>query len=605
MLGATVSDSAVDFEVWAPNAREVSVIFTNLDAGPLRLVAGADGRFRGRSTQARSGTTYRYQLGQYAHPDPYSRHQPEGPHGPSMVVDPSCYRWQDSAWRGLDPARQVIYEMHIGTFTPDGTYASAAAQLPALRDLGITSVELMPVAEFVGEFGWGYDGVNWFAPYHCYGTPDDLRRFVDQAHAAGLGVVLDVVYNHFGADGNYLAHFGEEYFTQGNENPWGATINYASEQVRRLAIDNAAYWIREFHMDGLRLDATQNIHDPSHPSLLASLVSEARAAAGQRSIVISGEDYLQRTPLLSPAGADLDHLWNDDFHHSCRVALTGNHSGYFSNYRGHAQEILSTLRHGYLFQGQYDAWGKAGRGWPVSAALPRTCFVAFTQNHDQIANTLEGRRITSLTGAPQLRAITAVLLLGPHTPMLFMGQEFNASSLFAYFADYSGEVARQLWSNRRKELHGFDQYMEPAAQACVLDPCSRDTVRRSTLNFAERDTNAATYRLYRDLLALRRDDVVLAARPQSPFDGALLNEHAFVVRWSSHESGDRMLLVNLGGQMPLRAIAEPLLAPPHGRRWRMIWSSEDPLYGGLGAVAPNQDQGWQMTAHSAALLIAE
>src|SRR5665213_3308683 len=346
--GATVANAGVSFCVWAPAAAVVSVVFDKPGDASLELRKNPQGYFEGQSLRAQHGTTYRYAVDSNgAYPDPYSRYQPSGPHGPSMVIDPQRYRWRDAAWQGLDPARQVIYELHVGTFTPGGTYRSAALQLEKLKDLGITAIELLPVNEFVGEFGWGYDGVNLFAPYHPYGQPDDLREFVDQAHALELGVILDVVYNHFGHDGNYLPQFAQEYLDHETPNPWGGAPNYACEAMRQLVIDNAAYWVREFHMDGLRLDATQNIHDHRHPHLIAELTRAAREAGRPRRVVISAEDLLQRAPLLASAetdGAALDQLWNDDFHHAVRVALTGNHEGYLRDYRGRAQELLSALR---------------------------------------------------------------------------------------------------------------------------------------------------------------------------------------------------------------------------------------------------------------------
>jgi maltooligosyltrehalose trehalohydrolase len=524
-----------------------------------------------------------------------------------MVVDPAAFSWSDHDWRGLDPAGQVVYELHVGTFTPEGTFAAAAAQFGTLRKLGVTCVELMPVNEFSGRWGWGYDGVDLFAPFHHYGTPDSLRALVDSAHQVGLGVILDVVYNHVGADGNYLPVFSENYFTAERATDWGKTFDYAIEPVRRFAIDNAVSWIREYHMDGLRLDATQSIHDPEHPALLAAISRETRAAAHPRSIVLAGEDYLQRADLLlsvESGGAGLDHLWNDDFHHASRVALTGNRGGYFKHYRGSAQELLSTLKHGFLFQGQYDEWQGRSRG---SAALSqsKTAFVAFMQNHDQVANTLYGRRIGTLTSPARARAMTTMLLLGPQTPLLFMGQEFDSSSLFAYFADYDGRTAAALWASRKREIEVFEQYASVTAQAAILNPCDPETFLRSKLNFTERELHVTTYRLYEDLLALRRDDEVLSRRPQAEVDGAVLDEHAFVVRWFDPGGADRLLLVNLGGESQRRTIAEPLLAPPAHRNWRSKWSSEEIRYGGMGSAEPVNGQGWHLQAETASFLVAE
>jgi len=606
--GATVGAEGVSFRVWAPGVQRVEVLFLHSDVPPLQLEFEISGFHIGHARDARAGTLYAYRLdGAGPFPDPYSRFQPDGPHGASMVVDPTAYVWNDREWRGLDPATQVVYELHVGTFTPEGTFSAAAEQFAALRKLGVTCIELMPVNEFAGRWGWGYDGVDLFAPFHHYGTPDALRSLVDCAHQAGLGVVLDVVYNHVGADGNYLPRFSEDYFTDQHANDWGQTVNYAIEPVRRFAIDNAVSWIREYHMDGLRLDATQSIHDPDHPTLLAAISREARAAAHHRTLVLSGEDYLQRADLLLPVergGAGLDQLWNDDFHHTSRVAMTGNKGGYFKHYRGTAQELLSTLKHGFLFQGQYDAWKGEVRGAPA-LSQSKTSFVSFIQNHDQVANTLYGRRIGALTSPGRLRAMTTVLLLGPHTPLLFMGQEFNSSSLFSYFADYEGKTAAQLWASRKREIAVFEQYASVSAQAAVLNPCAPETFLRSKLNFEERELHLPTYRLYHDLLALRRDDPVLSRRPQSHVDGAVIDEHAFVLRWFDASGADRLLLINLGSESPRLALAEPLLAPPGGRNWRLKWSSEDSQYEGMGSAEPVDCRGWLLQAETASFLVAQ
>lgn len=606
-MGATVRAGRVEFRVWAPDAGRVEAVLPDGDGEPLVLEAEGDGYFGASSAQARSGSRYAFRIGAETHPDPYSRFQPNGPHGCSMAVDPTLFQWTDAEWPGLDRDRQVVYELHVGTFTSAGTYDAAAEQFDALRDLGVTCIEIMPLNEFEGRFGWGYDGVNWFAPFHHYGDPESLRRFVNRAHAARLGVILDVVYNHFGHEGNYLPRFSAAYFTDKFANPWGSTPNYGCSAMRRLAIDNAAYWIREFHMDGLRLDATHSIHDPEHPRLLADLVREARGAAGSRSIVISAEDFLQRAPLLAAAdagGAGIDMLWNDDFHHAGRVALTGNHFGFFKGYRGSSQELLSSLRHGFLFQGQYDALNQGARGFAVHDQ-PRASFVAFTQNHDAVANTLYGQRLQPLVSPGKYRALTATVLLGPLTPLIFMGQEFNASSPFAYFADDSGDAAAALWRGRRQEAQEFEPYRDPDACAAIMNPCSPDTVRRSTLDFVERERNAATYQLFKDLLKIRRDDPVLGRRPLPRVDGATLNDQSFLLRWRDSDTGDRLLLVNLGAQIEPRPWAEPLLAPPLQHRWRLAWCSDALAYGGMGIVNPLHETGWQCAAESAAFFLAE
>jgi maltooligosyltrehalose trehalohydrolase len=609
MPGATVTGGGVAFRVWAPQISRVEVIFSEPSQAPFHLLPDGTGFHSGLFADARAGALYRYRLDEAGpFPDPYSRFQPSGPHGPSMVVDPRHFEWTDAQWPGLRSHGQVIYELHVGAATTAGTFTALRASLARIKELGVTCIELMPVAEFAGRWGWGYDGVDLFAPFHHDGTPDELRELIDRAHNIGLGVILDVVYNHVGADGNYLPGFAKDYFTTEHGSEWGETLNYCCEPVRRFAIDNAAYWIREFHFDGLRLDATQNIHDPQYPKLLATLSTEARAAAASRTIILSAEDHLQRADLVKPVeegGAGLDHLWNDDFHHAGRVAVTGTHSGYFCNYRGHPQELLSTLKHGFLFQGQHDAWLQKGRG-TSTRGIPKSAFVVFTQNHDQVANTLCGRRLGSVTSPGRNRALTAMLLLGPQTPLIFMGQEVDTSQPFPYFADYRGAVAEQLWANRKQEIRGFEQYATPAAQLQILDPCAPETFQLAKLSGSDAEAGQPVRRLYQDLLALRRrgDDSSIHGNCVQVQDGAVLNEHAFFWRWFDSNGHDRLLLINLGTEVDRRAYAEPLLAAPAGRSWRLHWSSEDPRYGGLGGVDPVLQEGWYLQAESASLLIA-
>lgn len=604
--GAELRPEGAHFRVWAPQARQVEVVFEGASP-PQRLQPEGQGYFSGLVSGARAGGLYRYRLdGKGPYPDPYSRFQPEGPHGPSMIVDPDAYRWRDVGWSGIRMRGQVLYELHVGAFTRAGTFDAAAAELPELADLGVTCIELMPVNEFPGRFNWGYDGVDLYAPYHGYGEPQALKRFVDAAHGLGLAVILDVVYNHLGGDGNYLPHFSPEYFTDRYKCEWGQAINFDghnSGPVRELFIENAAYWVREFHLDGLRLDATQSIHDAGHPHVLAELTDRARAAAAPRSIVMIAENEPQRAELLglpSEGGHGLDAMWNDDFHHSARVALTGGHDGYFHDHRGRAQELLSAVKYGFLFQGQYYSWQTQPRGSPA-LDRPSWSFVAFIQNHDQVANTFYGLRLQHLTSPGRQRAMTALLLLGPHTPMLFMGQEFNASALFAFFADNNPELARQAWQGRRDFIRQFTQYATPAAQASVLEPADPGTFERSKLDFSERIKHEPVYRLHRDLLRLRQDPVI-GSQERASLDGAVLGERALLVRWMDARHGDRLLLVNLGEELDLAPAPEPLLAPPRNSRWQMTWSSEEPHYGGGGAWDPTQSDEWRLPAECAILL---
>jgi maltooligosyltrehalose trehalohydrolase len=590
-IGAEVLPiGGVRFRVWAPQRRRVEVVLALKEGertAPLQ--PKGNGYFSGMIAAAAAGTLYRYRLdgGADLFPDPASRFQPEGPHGPSQVIDPDRFPWTDTAWRGLGLEGQVLYEMHIGTFTPEGTWEAAACQLPELAATGITVLEVMPVAEFPGRFGWGYDGVDLFAPTRLYGEPDDFRRFVDEAHAAGLGVILDVVYNHVGPDGNYLRHFSPAYFTNRYKTEWGEAINFDgpdSGPVREFFLANAAYWIVEFHLDGLRLDATQQIFDRSADNILAALTRQVRQAGHGRKTLLVAENEPQQTKLVRATergGYGMDAVWNDDFHHSAVVALGGRNEAYFMDYLGDPQEFVSALKWGYLYQGQRYCWQKKRRGTPALDLGPAH-FVLFLENHDQIANSGQGLRCHQLTSPGRYRAMTGLLLLAPGTPMLFQGQEFAASSPFFYFADHKPELAPLVARGRREFLSQFPRLAEPEMQATLPDPADPCTFARCRLDFSERHRHGEAYALHRDLLQLRREDPVFRAQRHCGVDGAVLAPHAFVLRFFATDGADRLLIVNLGRDLHYNPAPEPLLAPPEGQTWGIHWSSEDPRYGGQG-----------------------
>ena len=497
-LGAEAAPGGVHFRVWAPARQTVDVVLESSPASIIPLEREPTGHFSGLAADARAGSRYKLRLdGREAFPDPASRFQPEGPHSASEVIDPDEFRWTDQSWPGVRLAGQVIYEMHIGTFTREGTWAAAVKQLPALAETGITVLEVMPVAEFPGKFGWGYDGVDLFAPTHLYGRPDDFRQFVDTAHALGMGVILDVVYNHLGPDGNYLSEFSPLYFSRTITTDWGPAINYdsqGSEGAREFYIANASYWIDEFHLDGLRLDATQDIHDSSKDHILAAIVREARRKAAPRSVIMVGENEPQEVKLIrapEQGGYGLDALWNDDFHHSAMVALTGKNEAYYTDYLGKPQEFISACKYGYLYQGQRYEWQKKRRGTPRLDLSPASS-INFIQNHDQIANSARGLRCHALTDPGRLRATTALLLLMPGTPMLFQGQEFGASAPFLYFADHQQELAGQVHAGRIEFLSQFRSMASPdmpdASRIRPIHP--RSSARNSTM------TNGSVTRRY-------------------------------------------------------------------------------------------------------------
>ena len=558
------------------------------------------------------GTLYRFRINgaEDLLSDPASRFQPRGPHGPSQVVDPRAFRWTDGAWGGVAGRRHVIYELHVGTFTPEGSWRAASEQLGELARLGITLIEVMPVAEFPGHFGWGYDGVDLWAPTRLYGDPDNFRRFVNRAHAEGIGVILDVVYNHLGPSGNYLRHFSDAYFTGRYETEGGDPINFDgpdSAGVREGFINNAAYWIEEFHLDGLRLDATQSIFDSATGAghILAEVVQAARTAAPGRAIYIVAENEPQDSTLIETredGGFGMDAIWNDDFHHSAMVAMTGHAEAYYTDYRGTAQELLSALRWGFLYQGQHYAWQKQRRGSP-SLHLPHDAFVHFIQNHDQIANSLRGERIDQLTSGGQLRAMTALTLLGPATPMLFMGQEFASSAPFLYFADHGPDLARKVLEGRREFMSQFPSIAEPQLLETLDDPASEDTFLRCKLDFAERASHQEMYALHRDLIRLRQTDHAWDDARRVGVEGAVLGEDAFLLRFFDRDGDDRLLLFNGGRALTLTPAPIPLLAPPRGCRWRVLWHSEELRYGGGGASPPESVDGrWELPGEAAFLL---
>ena len=598
-------DDGVHVRVWAPNAADARVVMDEL---AFDLERDSDGWFS-RVVKGAPGSRYGFQLNRdpRVYPDPASRFQPDGAHGLSEVIDPFAYSWKDGSWRGLSLQGQVLYELHVGTFTAEGTWAAAARHLPRLKDLGITTIEMMPIAEFPGQFGWGYDGVCWFAPYHGYGRPDDLRRFVDDAHRHGLGVILDVVYNHLGPDGNYLGAFARDYFTDRYENEWGDALNFDgphAEPVRELVLSSAEHWIREYHVDGFRLDATQQMFDESREHVITALVERTRAAAGERQVIVIAENEPQHAEYLRPrekGGYGLDALYNDDFHHTARVALTGLREAYYSDYHGTARELLAAVTRGFLFQGQRSTWQQGPRGTPA-LDRPIQQFVHFLENHDQVANSAAGRRLSELCSPAQLRALTALLLLGPPTPLLFQGQEFGATSPFLYFAHHGEELARQVRDGRLEFLSQFTRFRTAAVRSRQHDPSAAATFESCKLTDEDSERSRQFLRLHRDLLALRRSDPTLALQGSLGLDGAALDDRSLLVRLSGADDDDRLLVVNLGSDVDLATESEPLVAPPAHKRWRVLWSSEEPTYGGSGT--PEWTEGhWPMPGH-AALVIA-
>jgi maltooligosyltrehalose trehalohydrolase len=602
-FGAEVVQDGVHFRVHAPKRQRVAIVLER-DRREVHLAAEPDGHFAAFAPGVRPGARYRVRLDDDGalYPDPVSRFQPEGPDGPSEIVDPAAFRWTDAAWPGVELHGQVLYELHVGTFTREGTWAAAARELAELRRVGVTVVEMMPVADFVGRFGWGYDGVDLYAPTRLYGRPDDLRAFVDRAHALGLGVILDVVYNHFGPRGNYLAQYADTFFTRDHANEWGEGIDYDTDpSVRAFFVENAGYWIDEFHFDGLRLDAVHAIHDRSPRHVLTEVGARVHAAGGGRKTIVVAEDEPCRARIVRPVargGCGLDAVWNDDFHHAARAAATGRREAYLSGVHGTAQELVSAVLRGPLFQGQWHAWKDERRGMPAWGA-PAERFVAYLENHDQVANGGLGERLCTLVAPGRWRALTTLLLLAPATPMLFQGQEFGSTAPFVFFADHEGELAELVAKGRAELMGRFPSVREVAARIVPHDPA---WFERCKLDPAEREQNDAPRALHVELLRIRREEPAFAAQRAEGIAGAILADGALALRFAPGTGDDRLLLVNLGVDLDLETVAEPLLADPEGAGWRVLFSSEDPRWGGHGTPPLRADGRRTLLGNSALVL---
>ncbi|SCB60590.1 maltooligosyltrehalose trehalohydrolase [Rhizobium aethiopicum] len=609
-IGAEVDPGGVSFRIWAPARKRCFLLIA--ENSEYEMTPEEEGYFTCYLPGHAAGTEYHFHFGDAGDllADPASRFQPTGPSGPSVVVDPALYQWNDPDWQGMQPFGAVLYEMHVGTFTKEGTFAAAREKLANLREIGINCLEIMPINEFEGQFGWGYDGTLLFAPTHLYGTPDDVRAFVDEAHRMGIGVILDVVYNHFG-HGERFNEFTPDYFTERYSNEWGKAINFDgpnSHGVREYVAKNAAYWIDEFHFDGLRIDATQALFDKSQEHIVTLIAREARAAAGERQIYLVSENEPQQAEMVRPAemgGHGLDALWNDDFHRSATVALTGRNEAYYHDHRGTAQEFVSAAKYGCLFQGQRYDWQDRPRG-TAGLDLKPWNFVHFLQNHDQIANSGTGARIGRITSPARLRALTALELLGPQTPMLFQGQEFGSCSPFHYFADHDGEIADIVRQGRRSFISQFPNLRDEGLLGHMADPCARATFDEVKLDWSEWERNAAVVQLHRDLLDLRRKDKAFsrqACASDGQMDGSILSSTAFLLRFFAEEPSDeRLLLINFGNDLVIDSLPDPLFAPPGAHQWHLLWSSEDASYGGSGRRPYDFQKRWVLNGEIALVL---
>jgi maltooligosyltrehalose trehalohydrolase len=577
-FGAVPEDAGVRFRVFAPQGCDLRLqLLTGPAVGvhhPARHVRGV---FEFFVHGAEPGDRYTFTLdGSRQLPDPASRFQPEGVHGPSEIVDPKGYKWQHTEWSGCDLRELVVYELHIGTFTNAGTFAGVGERLGALRDLGVTAIELMPIAEFAGSRNWGYDGACPYAPSRNYGHPDDLRRLVDTAHGFGLAVILDVVYNHLGPEGAYLTQFNPRFMTDRHTTPWGRAVNLdgpGSDLVRGFIIDNALHWIREYRLDGLRLDATHALIDTSATHIVAELVDAVRSEA-TRPVVVHAEDHRNLATLVEPrecGGWGLDGVWADDFHHIIRRQLAGDAHAYFADFTGSGEELALTIRQGWLFTGQQSEYMKTGRGTDGSH-IPMHKFVICLQNHDQIGNRAAGDRVHHSIDPAAWRAASTVLLTAPMTPLLFMGQEWAASSPFQYFTDLEPELGRSVTKGRRHEFRHFPGFADEAARERIPDPQALTTFEASRLDWSERDRgiHEKTLMLYRELLQLRRTHRALAASVDVEGDAVVLENGLLIIR-RQHAGEIFWILAHLGHD---EALAE-LHTESNQPKPRVIFSTED------------------------------
>jgi maltooligosyltrehalose trehalohydrolase len=569
-FGATVHDGGVAFALWAPSQDIV-----HLEHRPMggehashAMARDADGWHRLDLAGATHGDGYRFQLPDgTAVPDPASRFNPGDVHGPSVVTDPCRYAWRDGAWRGRPWEEAVVYELHVGAFTAEGTFDAARERLVELAELGVTAVELMPLADFPGKRNWGYDGVLQFAPDASYGTPDELKALVDAAHGLGLMVLLDVVYNHFGPEGNYLHGYCPEFFNPAHRTPWGSAINFdgpGARTVRDFFVHNALYWVEEFRFDGLRMDAIHAVRDSSHPHIVQEIREALSAGPGrERHVHLVLENDANQASMLARDGHGLPVAgtaqWNDDLHHAVHVLATGERDGYYADYADDPVcRLACALAEGFIYQGQPSVFRNGERRGEPSTRLPPQAFVSFLQTHDQVGNRAFGERIHALGDPVRLRAAMACLLLSPHVPMLFMGDEFAASTPFLYFCDFGPELAEAVSNGRRSEFGGFAGFADEAARARIPDPNAESTFLASKLNWRERGARKhfEQFSEVQQLLALRRR-LIVPRLAGSAGAGIFLCENGTLrVHWDLG-SGRLHMLAHFG-----EAPSEPVAATP-------------------------------------------
>ncbi|WP_206606229.1 malto-oligosyltrehalose trehalohydrolase [Steroidobacter cummioxidans] len=589
-FGPQLSAEGTQFRFWAPGARRVDLVLEASNGAPSlqQFTALAGGWFETLARGVGAGARYRLRIDDELDvPDPASRFQPEGVTGPGEILDPDAFRWRDLRWQGRPWYEAVLYELHVGTFTREGTYAAAIEHLDDLARLGITAIELLPLNTFAGRRGWGYDGVLLYAPQPSYGRPEDLKRFVQAAHERGLMVLIDVVYNHFGPEGNYLHRYAEDFFTSAHHTPWGSAIDFAHPVVRQFFIQNALYWLNEYQFDGLRVDAVHAMFDEGDTHFIDELVDSVQSGPGsERYVHVVLENHRNEARRLGLKGRSMVAQWNDDFHHPMHILLTGEADGYYGNYAERPVEHLGrVLTEGFAYQGEVYRTDGHARG-ERSAGLPPTAFVSFLQNHDQIGNRACGERLVQLAPPEKLRVGLAVLLLAPQIPMLFMGEEYGALQPFLYFCDYQGELARSIREGRRNEFASFGAFADEQRREQIPDPNAEQTYRASQLDLDERAR--APHRQWlaytQELLRVRAEKLaplipeIIPGAARYTTDGCTLT-----VTWPLKDGRALLMQANFGDQ------AKPVPRP--GELWYSI----------AGAPAHSEELGpWEVRLSLAA-----
>ncbi len=581
LLGATpLSNNRCRFIVWAPFVRHIDVHLLGPNERYESLQRDEQGYHSAILEDVPAGTNYFYRLdGERDRPDPASRFQPEGVHGPSQVVDPAAYDWDDSDWSGLPRDELVFYELHVGTFTDEGTFDAAIEHLDGLRDLGITCIELMPVNQFPGVRNWGYDGVQIFAVQNSYGGPDGLRRLVDACHARGLAIILDVVYNHLGPEGNYLAEYGP-YFTDRYRTPWGAALNFddrESDEVQRFYIENALGWVRDYHLDGFRLDAIHAIMDQRPRPFLREMASAVRDLAGRqgRTVHIIAESNMNDPRVINPAkfgGLGLDAEWNDDFHHALHALLTGEDTGYYHDY-GSFSDLVKALRAGFVYTGQHMSFRGRGHG-DVPRLYDGDNFVVFAQNHDQIGNRALGDRLSTMIPFEMQKAVAALVILSPYLPLFFMGEEYGERAPFPYFVDHGDpDLIEAVRAGRAREFRSFDWQGE------LLDPASPETFNMAKLDRRrlQEPRHRALFDLHRELLRLRRNTPALANLDMSEMVISSIDSNRILLMCRHHATGDVCCAFNIGDK------AATFELPIGAGSWRLVLDTADGKWTGPGS----------------------